>query len=142
MKGHKIVVLAAVLAALTALTSAGAAYACSCVAPPPPKEALAASDAVFTATVLAIDTTQTNRQVRVRVESSWKGAKCGEMTIVTGLNDADCGYDFQVGTSYLIYADRNKGNLTTGICTRTTPTAQASEDLTALGQPKTTCGQG
>lgn len=139
MRALRTVALAAVLAASA---SAGTAFACSCGPLPPPKESLAASDAVFTATVLEVTATQMNRQVRLRVESSWKGARCGEMTIVTGLNDADCGYDFQAGTSYLIYADRAKGSFTTNICSRTAPAAQAAEDLAALGNPKTTCGQG
>lgn len=129
----------AIAALLLGLASADPARACSCAPPPEPQQALASATAVFTGTVLAVDTTQTNRQVRLRVEGIWKGAKCGEVTIVTGLNDADCGFDFQVGTSYLIYADRTQGKLSTNICSRTKATAQASEDLTALGQPKTTC---
>src|SRR5262245_5188817 len=143
MKARYTLVLAALL---LGLASADAALACSCAPQPEPQQALAGAGAVFTGTVVAVDTTQTNRQVRLRVEGSWKGARkeinCEEVTISTGLGDADCGFDFQVGTSYLVYADKAQGKLTTNICNRTKPTAQASEDLAALGEPKTTCGQG
>ena len=136
MKIRYFVTLAALL---LGLASAEAALACTCAQSPAAPEALASSDAVFTGTVLSIDTTQTGRQVRLRVEGSWKGAKCGEVTIVTALDEAACGYSFQVGTSYLVYANRTQGKLSTNICSRTQPTAQANEDFAAIGQPKTTC---
>lgn len=131
------------LALLSALVSADVALACSCAPQPPPQEAMRHSAAVFTGTVLEITDSGTNpgstRQVRIRVERVWKGAKCGEVTITTGLGDADCGYNFQPGQGYLIYAFKQKGQLGTNICTRTRPAAEAGEDLTALGEPSQTC---
>jgi hypothetical protein len=44
-----------------------------------------------------------------------------EIVVYTGAGGGDCGYPFAVGTSYLVYAFTSKGELTTGICTPTSP---------------------
>ena len=137
MQVKKLAVLAAVLVA--ALLSAESALACSCAPPGTPQESLASSDAVFTGTVLSLTPGQGTQEVRLRVEGTWKGAKCGEVTGVTALDEAACGFGFQEGTSYLVYATKNQGKLSTNLCTRTKPTASASEDLAALGAPKKAC---
>jgi hypothetical protein len=48
--------------------------------------------------------------------------------VTTGGGGGDCGYEFEVGTRYLIEAYRSAedGQLTTGICSKTRPLAQAS----------------
>lgn len=135
MKSHWI----ALTLALTLFGAAEAALACSCAPPPPPQTALKESNAVFTGTVLGVTTSGVNYVVRLRVESSWKGAKCGEVTVITASEDAACGYNFQVGQSYLVYAVKAQGKLSTNLCSRTKPTSEAGEDLTALGKPGTTC---
>lgn len=137
MHVKKLAVFAAVLVA--ALLSAESALACTCAPPPGPQESLAASDAVFTGTVVSVTPGEGTNRVVFRVEGAWKGAKCGEVTVSTALDEAACGYGFQVGTSYLVYATKHQGKLSTNICSRTRPTASASEDLQALGEPKTAC---
>jgi hypothetical protein len=53
--------------------------------------------------------------------------------IMTGLGGGDCGYGFQIGLEYFVYAYKNaEGRLETGICTRTRPVTQAAEDLEYL----------
>lgn len=135
------------LGLVLALAAAPAAFACSCAPPPPPQEARDQAAAVLAGKVLEI-TTETQpglpvgrRTVRLQVEKIWKGAACGEMTVTTGLGDADCGFSFEVGKSYLIYAFQENGGLATNICTRTAPLDQAAEDLAALGAPAQDCGQ-
>ncbi|MEP6719627.1 MAG: hypothetical protein ABJB21_10810 [bacterium] len=44
-----------------------------------------------------------------------------EIVVYTGGGGGDCGYPFTVGTSYLVYAFASKDELTTGICTPTSP---------------------
>jgi hypothetical protein len=46
----------------------------------------------------------------------------------------DCGYDFQVGETYLVYAnnDEGSGSWSTGSCTRTRRMSEAGEDLAYL----------
>jgi hypothetical protein len=65
-----------------------------------------------------------------------------EIEIVTGLGGGDCGYPFQAGSDYFVYAYKNaEGQLETGICSRTRPLAEAAEDLQYLqamaGAPST-----
>ena len=127
------------LTLIFSLAAADAALACSCAPAPPPQEALQQAAAVFTGTVVGVDTAGVTNTVRLRVERSWKGAKCGEVTVVTSADSAACGYDFQVGQSYLVYAERQKGKLNASLCSRTSLTSQAAEDLAALGEPATTC---
>jgi 5-hydroxyisourate hydrolase-like protein (transthyretin family) len=56
-----------------------------------------------------------------------------QITIQTGLGGGDCGYTFERGTEYLIYAYRRRDRgLETGICSPTRPVADASEDLKYL----------
>jgi shikimate kinase len=131
-------VLALVLVVLS-LYAVDTAWACSCAPQPPPQEALKQSVAVFTGTVAGVTTSGQNRLVQIRVEKVWKGAKCGEVTVTTALDDAACGYNFEVGQSYLVYATKEKGKLSVSLCSRTSLTSQAGEDLTALGEPATTC---
>jgi hypothetical protein len=53
-----------------------------------------------------------------------------EIEILMGYGGGDCGYQFQVGTEYVVYAYKNSaGRLETGICTRTRPLAEAAEDV-------------
>jgi hypothetical protein len=71
------------------------------------------------------------RRVRLRVQEVLSGAyPNGEIEILTGFGNGDCGYPFEVGREYVVYArkDRN-GRLSTGICSRTRPVEQAAEDL-------------
>jgi putative component of toxin-antitoxin plasmid stabilization module len=124
---------------LLSLLAPEPALACSCIEPPPPQEAAQQAAAVFTGTVLSVTQVENQQEVRIRVERVWKGVRCGEVTIVTPLNEAACGFTFQTGQSYLVYAERQKGKLSTNLCTRTKLTSQASEDLAALGEPQQVC---
>lgn len=76
------------------------------------------------------------------MSSNWKGIKDKMVTVETGLGGGDCGYGFQEGESYLIYAYRTNGEdgkpgpLRTNICTRTRPLSKAKGDIKALGDSK------
>jgi len=53
-----------------------------------------------------------------------------EIEILTGQGYGDCGYAFQIGVDYIVYAYKNaEGRLETNICTRTRTLAQATEDM-------------
>src|SRR5438876_5661596 len=72
------------------------------------------------------------RVVRMRVGEVLSGVAPGqnEIEIATGMGGGDCGYPFQPGEDYVVYAYKNaEGRLETGICSRTRPLAQAAEDL-------------
>ncbi|HYO14304.1 MAG TPA: hypothetical protein VE685_14000 [Thermoanaerobaculia bacterium] len=125
---------------LLSLFAAEPVFACSCIEPPPPQEAARQAAAVFSGTVVSVTALETQREVRIRVEMVWKGTPCGEITIFTPLSEDFCGFNFQTGVSYLVYAEQlQQGELSTNLCTRTKPTALAAEDILALGAPMLIC---
>lgn len=72
-----------------------------------------------------------------KVLDSWKGVEQDAVEVDTGYGSGDCGYNFQTGNEYLIYASNAygiEGNYwVTGICGRTALLSDANEDLEYLG---------
>ena len=108
-----------------------AALACSCLVPSTPTEheylqELESSEMVFVGTVTsdvvgkpqsitvtseAIDFP--TRLIQLRVEENFKGALGDVQEVTTGF----CGFPFVVGTTYLVYASRDKnGGLSVSMC--------------------------
>lgn len=122
------------------------AVACGCELPIPKlslkqqvNKAQKKSAAVFTGRVLEITKQPQNFYVTVKllVEDSWKGNLPQEVTITTGLGNGDCGYKFEVGESYLVFANgANENKLSTGICHRTKILSESAQDLKILGKGK------
>ena len=121
------------------------AYACSCI--PFGNESVAQqvnkaktdARAVFSGKVLEVIKKPEIYQtiVKLRVDNSWKGNLSKEVTVLTGSDSALCGYNFEVGQSYLIYANgADANNLQTNICTRTAKFSQAKADVKVLGKAK------
>src|SRR6185503_13036130 len=84
---------------------------------------------IFTGTVTrrVLPTDVFSRRVfQLSVSESFRGpAIVGEdITVYTGAGGGDCGYRFEIGTSYLVYADLVGGRLVTSICSHTNPVAQ------------------
>ena len=121
---------------LLAMLAAPTAYACSCVPPGPPSEALAQADVVAAVEVLGIDrTTEADYpllRVQTRVIRGFKGADSDRLALYTATNSAACGFNFEEGQRYLVYASDHDGTLSTGLCTRTAALADAEEDLEAF----------
>ena len=75
------------------------------------------------------------RVVRMQIAEVLTGVDPGqkEIEILTGMGGGDCGYSFQSGVDYIVYAYKNsEGRLETGICSRTRPLTQAAEDVAYL----------
>jgi hypothetical protein len=136
------------LALLGALTVAAPCDTgvCSCAGPRDAPSALASTDAVFTARVLSVRDTVVGRgtehgpwqrrRVTLRVDRAWKGVESRRVVVITGMGGGDCGFPFQRGKSYLVYAHgTGDGLLSTGICGRTAPLGYADADLRQLGEP-------
>src|SRR5215813_8918066 len=97
------------------------------------------TDVVFLGTVvgsakIAInegDSKYDQRLVRFEVVSTFRGELKAKAEVVTGLGGSDCGYRFNDGETYLVYARRNEQDqrLYTSTCTRTRPLSRAAEDL-------------
>jgi hypothetical protein len=132
--------LVVALAALFALPQV--CFACSCLPPGSPLEERERSSAVFRGTVVAIDQIGGVLRARVQVATVWKGSVTAETLIQTNNNSAACGFPFQIGGEYLIYADTTATEntaaqpvapFTASLCSRTQPISQAAGDLAALG---------
>lgn len=124
---------------------------CSCFEVEELEHALQASEAVFIGTVIgsaeALDTVSLSqgvdeepivtprRVVRIRPLGMWKGTAAAVLEVRTGLSTADCGFPFETGETYLVFATDDEGTLATGSCSRTALVEEAVDDLLALGPP-------
>jgi MYXO-CTERM domain-containing protein len=129
-------ILVAALTALCAFAPARA-RACSCMQQSQ-RDAFEQAVAVFEGHVLevkpsAIEPDVGNVTVRLKVVQAWKGTESEEVVLGTPANSAMCGYAFAAGQSYLVYASAAEGKLEVSLCSRTQPSAQAGEDMKALG---------
>ncbi|MGH7599345.1 MAG: T9SS type A sorting domain-containing protein [bacterium] len=129
----KIFLLAATILFLT-FCDAQETRACSCLPPPPPAQALAEADAVFMGKVESFELVENGnrRLAKISLIKIWKGDRSPAGEILTAANSAACGYDFQVGETYVIYAYKSPDGLHTNLCTRTAPLPSAAEDLKYL----------
>ena len=116
----------ATLSLLIAVLASHVANACSCAAPPPPKEALAQADAVFVGKVTEVkEDGKFTVAATIEVESAWKGIKGKTAIVHTASQGSLCGFSFQVGKSYVICTREwpvrraKQRPLSTNICTRT-----------------------
>lgn len=68
------------------------------------------------------------------VDRVWKGDVGLRVEISTALHSATCGRSYEIGTQYVVYANRlPNGELSDTMCSRTRPTRSAAEDLAVLG---------
>lgn len=128
-------------AAMVAVPQIG--YACSCADPGTPENGLERADAVFAGRVLEVKEQRTlrgflSKTVWFEVERTWKGMDDSQVIVRTGSGGGDCGYHFQQGHEYVVYASMSgmyggEDELTAIICSRTSELAQADEDLQWLG---------
>jgi hypothetical protein len=122
------------------LIKPASSFACHCIpsnsqltASQKVSRAATESKAVFSGRVIEVNPRADYVEVKFKVEKSWKHTSVGEITITTGLGHSDCGYGFQIGESFLVYAYRSRaGRLETNTCTRTQRLDDAGEDLRFL----------
>jgi hypothetical protein len=126
--------LLATLAVCAIGLSPKSADACSCAGPGLPCDAAWRADAVFVGHIVSIESSSMGgRLVQLAVVEAFRGFQLSQVTLVTGYGQADCGYPFRMGESYVVYAHRSPtGQLSTSICSRTRPVANAADDLTYL----------
>lgn len=138
---RKFLLSLAILSCLLVLTTQRA-YACSCIGPGSAAEELERSTAVFAGTV--VDVADANRGPIIssadpiaftfQVTRVWKGPIHTTLIISSARGGASCGYEFEVGREYLVYADGTETHLQASLCSRTQPLSVAGEDLKALGE--------
>jgi len=122
--------------------NASSILACSCVPQGSEsietqvKEAYTNSTAVFIGEVVEVIKKPDSFfvTVRFRVEKTWNNKESQkEITLSTGRDDGFCGYKFEVGKKYVVYADGDKNNLKTNICTRTSA-FESNKDVAFLNK--------
>jgi len=148
--------LVSLMLVAAALLASPTVKACSCMQPAPLQPgALHDSALVFSGTVIDVEyppprqifNAQEQRLVEVtgsmdpvvwrfRVEGVWRGEAGRQVEIESARGSASCGYEFEPGARYLVFATRNRhGNFQTGLCSRTSRWDQALIERYALGQP-------
>lgn len=116
--------------------SAPSAAACSCVEFSP-AQAFERADSVFVGEVVSFNirsglfgqSSVDPSTVEFSVSEVWKGPRQETLTIRSVRSEASCGYEFQEGLRYLVYAREGQ----TGLCDGTSLAFHASEHLAALG---------
>ncbi|WP_129676899.1 hypothetical protein [Candidatus Chloroploca sp. Khr17] len=126
-------VIVVALASFGLVGSPPVAYACSCVPVPPPRQAFEEATAVFSGRVVSIVNDEEELLVTVALERRWKSELEGQVTLTTPGSSAACGFPFEEGEQYLIYAQTTDGQLTTDLCSRTARFDATREDRRALG---------
>lgn len=134
-----------IVAVLALTLNARWAIACSCAGPLPPLKAMATASAVFTGKVITLTKTGTTPndpeffegyevtlQVGIVIKGKSLKSKHKTVAIRTGSGFGDCGYEFEVGTQYLIYAYGIPSKLETNTCTRTKPLRDTGEEVIEL----------
>jgi hypothetical protein len=125
------------------------ALACSCQSPGEPCQNAFQADGVFAGTVRSISPVPDNlpplrpgeerlaTTLRVEFENIERFTipLAATTSVLTPGSGPACGYHFEVGKRYLVYASygqEDKKVLVTGICSRTRPIAEADEDVRFL----------
>lgn len=106
-------------------------FSCTCGKADQAKSFTAATT-IFSGKITALDKDKSGQWLLAKVQPDrlFKGA--GATVVRTAIFETSCGYSFQVGQSYLIWAADNAGQLSTGLCSLTKPLAQAEADLAWL----------
>lgn len=108
------------------IAAADTSYACSCIAPTgrvktQVTNAYKDSAAILMGRVISMEKTPDGNYwlLKLAVQTTWKGTSTSEITIKTALDSAMCGYRFEDGKEYLVYAHGTATDLFVGNCSRT-----------------------
>ena len=133
-----VMALAAVLASTIALASASSAAACTVAGDRTRADHLDAADVVFTGTAVRVDDSTNPVYASTLdplywsfvVDSVEKGAVGERVTVATAMSGASCGYTFELGRRYRVYAFHSDwyDHLTTGL-------GSGNVVLASLGEP-------
>jgi hypothetical protein len=111
--------------AIIFIASAEKSFACSCMVTDEPLEtqiqkAFDGSAAVFSGEVILVEP-KDEYTLTVKIKSSqvWKGKELEEFTVNTSKQSTMCGYYFEIGKKYLVYANKSGEVLMTTNCSRT-----------------------
>lgn len=123
------------------MLSANDVFACSCLldnSQPVKKQVKTAyqkAAAVFYGEVTEVTRQSKGLIVKIKVEQSWKRQTESEAIVYTLADSAMCGYPFERGKKYLVYADEENGKLGVILCSRTNPSNQDARYLNKIKKP-------
>jgi|SRR3989344_4581900 len=136
---NKKAIVMPVLATLMLFLLIGIASACSCVYLENTKAKLDNAAYVFSGEVTNIDISENKmQQVTVRIINSYKPSSFPEpvnlMIYAVRDSGSECGYNFQVGEKYLIYAylDEETNRFTTNLCMGNSQLSKAEKEIKEL----------
>lgn len=115
------------------------ADACQCHDVPTVLEAAESSDLIFVGTVLSVVSVRyesgqfVRQRVMLRVDEGLKNASMSRYALDTPAPES-CGYPFEIGRQYFVYASAFREGFTTSLCGRTRPVAWAGDDRHAMGR--------
>ena len=138
-----------ILVAVMFLVVADAANACSCAGRMTPEDEFADAKIVFVGRVESVRDrlgtfkrypvddkhycTDAGMEATFGVMKAWKGVVSRRVVILTGRGSGDCGFQFETGVDYVVYAwPGGKSGCQTSICSRTRKLEHASDDLEFL----------
>lgn len=135
------------LATSLLVLNTNAANACSCLITTP-EQSFKNANAVFAGKVINVvqpngrgggapSPSMNGVKVIFEVSKVWKGTPTQQLVITTPDSSASCGYNFQKGQNYLVYASTQDNQLQTGLCSGTKTLSTAQADLSVLGSGKT-----
>ncbi len=110
--------------------------ACSCVNPGSVEQEVNESDAVFQGKVISVikegEMYKEKYKVIFNVSQGWKGEVNSVQEILTSDSSAGCGYYFEEGKEYVVYARNVEEKLQVDLCSRTNNINNAKKDLEIL----------
>ncbi len=101
---------------------------------------LSSSEAVFSGEVVdfekgsSIAASWPTETVSFQVSEVWKGPERETLEVSTATQGITCGYAFEEGREYLVYAYTGKQGLEVDLCSETIPLSEAGADLAVLGE--------
>lgn len=127
------------LIGLASFSQTSEARACSCMKQTP-SEGLSSAYAVFTGEVTRIEPNTATKfggvAITLQVKKVWKGDIGERVEVRTAGSSAACGFNFVMGETYVVYADRDEADpMRVSLCSRTALVASAQDDLDFLGKP-------
>lgn len=129
-------ILAILLSALMLLPSS--AIACSCLSSATVQEEKEQSSRVFLGHVAAIevlrspDRDRPYKIVTFAVSETFKGSPVHKLQVSTGMGNGDCGYFFDSGREYVVYASGEDDHLVTSYCSLTGLASDSRSGLAIL----------
>lgn len=108
------------------------------------------SEAVFVATVASIGPVVAGdrvigsvhvgwdeRVIALKVTEAFRGVESGDLTVRTAASSASCGFRFEEGRAYVVFADRDtrSGAWSVSYCSSTAPVEESAEALAYLRGP-------